>query len=179
MSWNDFYRRRDIIDTVLRMARRDPERELPFAEVPAAVQTFGSQENLLLALHYKWTQLLNGHLRAELAGPDDADVAGSGSETDRVDAVTRAWHRAGREYATLRALLDANVGRYPALRSLDDAEKRTLAISAGLADPHEPAAEVLKIGTAFVALLSNSHTRVPARRRNPVGHLLRMLAPAG
>lgn len=176
MSWSDFYRRRDIIDTVLRLARRDPEGELPFAEVPGAAQAFGSQENLLLALHYKWTQLLNGHLRAELAGPEDA---GTGNETDRVDAVTRAWHRTNREYPTLRALLTANVGHYSALRSLDDAEKRTLALSAGLADPHEPAAEILKIGSAFLALLSHSHTRVPARRRNPVGQLLRMLAPAG
>jgi hypothetical protein len=175
MSWNDFYRRRDVIDNVLTLARRNPEGELPFAGVPGAEQAFGSRENLLLALHYKWTQLLGGHLRAELAGPEDVPD----SDPDRVDAVTRAWHRAVREHTTLRRLLDANLDRYPALRSLDEAEKRMLAITTGLADPHEPADEVLKIGTAFVALLNHAPSRVSARRRSPVGHLLRMLAPAG
>ncbi|SFB35715.1 hypothetical protein SAMN05216266_1093 [Amycolatopsis marina] len=175
MSWNDFYRRRDVIDTVLTLARRAPEGELPFAEVPGAEQAFGSRENLLLALHYKWTQVLSGYLRAELAGPEDVPD----SDRDRVDAVTRAWHRAVREHGTLRRLLDANLDRYPALHPLDEAEKRMLAISTGLADPHEPADEVRKIGAAFVALLHHSPRSAPARRRNPVGHLLRMLAPAG
>jgi hypothetical protein len=52
-----------------------------------------------------------------------------------------------------------------------------LAVTAGLAEPREPVAEITKIGVAFDALLRSGPVR-PPRRRSPVGHLLRMLAPS-
>ncbi|WP_020671429.1 hypothetical protein [Amycolatopsis nigrescens] len=174
MSWNDFYRRRDVLEAVLRQARHNPAGSLPFAEVPGAEEAFGTRENLLLALHYKWTQLLSGHLRAGVAGPEDADGVPGGNDIDHVDAVSNAWRTAVRDNETLRAVLDAHADRLGPVR---EAEQRMLAVTAGLAEPHEPAAEATKVGAAFETLLRNGPAK-PARRRNPVGHLLRLLAPS-
>jgi hypothetical protein len=168
MSWTDFYRRRDICDEVLRRAARAPRDPLPFTEVRDARQVFGSEEQLLLALQYKWTQLLSGYVRTELTG-----------DTDQVDAVSRAWHRAVRSHRTLREVLDANLDRHPALRLRHEAEQRMLAISAGLADPDEQPGEVTKVGAAFRALLRHGPDAAPAEPRDPVRHLLRMLTPDG
>lgn len=167
MSWKDFYRRRDVMETVLRLAARDPEAPLPFTEVPDAEHAFGSQEQLLLALHYKWTQILGGHLRTELT-----------KDADHVDAVTSAWRTAVRGNPTLRAVLDANLDRCPALRPLHEAEVRMLAVAAGLADAGEPTTEVTKVGIAFDALLRQRLQPRRARTRGPMGQLLRMLAPS-
>lgn len=167
MGWNDFYQRRDTADAVLRRAARDPQAPLPFAETPGAAEAFVSEEQLLLALHYRWNRLLSGYLRTVFE-----DEPG-----DQVDAVTAAWDRALRGNRTLRAVLDANVGRYPALRRMHEAEERMLAVTAGLADPGEPVEELNRIGAAFGALLRHGPS-VEAPRRSPLGHLLRMLAPS-
>ncbi|WP_460444016.1 hypothetical protein [Amycolatopsis cihanbeyliensis] len=176
MSWNDFYQRRDVMAAVLRQARRDPGGALPFSGIPGAVEAFGTEENLLLALHYKWTQLLTGYLRTEIGGPED--VADVPSGRDQVDAVSRAWQRATREHRELRAVLDAHVDRYSSLRKAQDTEHRVLAVTAGLAEPYESAQEAARIGAAFVSLVENSPVRTGPRRRNPVGQLLKMLAPS-
>jgi hypothetical protein len=175
MSWNDFYRRRDVIDAVLRHARRNPGGEVPFGEVAGAEELFGTKQNLLLALHHNWSRLLGGYLRAESASPDDAHT--TESEDDRIDAVSRAWQQAAREHATLRAVLDANLDASPELLAMHRADQRMLAITAGLARTNEPGDDVEKVGVAFDALLRSGPAR-PARRRSPVGHLLRMLAPS-
>ncbi|OZM70034.1 hypothetical protein CFN78_27590 [Amycolatopsis antarctica] len=170
MSWDDFYRRRDVMDAVLRRARRDPAGPLPFAEVPGATGMFGTETDLLLALHHRWSLLLAGRLRAAIG--DAADVGGDGTH---VDEVSRAWRATAEQHSTLRAVLDAGVGRYPAeLLPVHEAEHRMLALAAGLAEPGEPAAETARIGGAFVALLRAG----PAPRRNPVGQLLRRLTPS-
>jgi hypothetical protein len=175
MSWNDFYRHRDVMNDVLRQARRNPEGELPFAEVAEAEELFGTKQDLLLALHHKWTRLLNGYLRAESACPDD--TLADAQENDQIDAVSRAWKKAAKEHETLRAVLDAHLGESPALLAMHQADLRMLAVTAGLADAREPIAEITKVGVAFDALLRSGLAR-PAHRRGPVGHLLRMLAPS-
>ncbi|MFD2418615.1 hypothetical protein [Amycolatopsis pigmentata] len=171
MTWTDFYRRRDILDAVLREVRREPDGPLPFDSVPGARDTFGSEENLLLALHHKWTQVLSGHLRAETVG-----------DPDHVDAVTRAWRRASESHPTLRAVLDAHVEGHPALRSLREAEQRMLVLTAGLADADEPEAETTATGAAFETLLRHGTdvraTRAPRSVRASTGFLRRMLAPS-
>jgi hypothetical protein len=177
MSWNDFYRRRDVLDAVLRQAAKQPDGDLPYTGIPGATEAFASEEDLLLALQYKWTQLLGGYLRAEVAGPEDAEDIPGGNDTDHVDAVSRAWQRAASDHETLRAILDAHTDSSPALRSRREAEQRMLAVTAGLAEPHEPAEEITKVGAAFDALLRSGPART-SRRRNPVGHFLRMLAPS-
>jgi hypothetical protein len=175
MSWNDFYRRRDVMNAVLRQARRNPQGELPFAEVAGARELFGTKQDLLLALHHKWTQLLCGYLRAESACPDDT-LAGD-RENDQIDAVSSAWQKAAKKHETLRTVLDAHLGESPMLLGVHQAEQRMLAVTAGLAEASEPIAEITKVGVAFDALLRSSAAR-PARRRSPVDHLRRMLAPS-
>ncbi|AIJ25242.1 hypothetical protein [Amycolatopsis methanolica] len=164
MSWNDFYRRRDILDAVLTAAARDPRSPLPFDEIPGAAEAFGTRENLMLALHYRWTQLLSGHLRAEVEG-----------DNDHVDAVKRAWTAAVRRNRALYEVVAAHRDEYPALKAAHRAEQAMLAIAAGLAEPDEPVDEVAKVGAAFEALLSEGPGLRPAR---PFGRLLRMLAPS-
>ncbi|WP_370943227.1 hypothetical protein AB5J62_29575 [Amycolatopsis sp. cg5] len=169
MGWNDFYRRRDVMDAVIRQARRSPA--LPFDEIPGAAELFGTRQNLLLALQHRWNQLLSGHLRAELADPDEAP------DTDQVDAVARAWRKTVTEHATLHAVLEANLDAHPMLQAAHDAERKMLVVTAGLADPGEPPAEIRRVGSAFGALLRNGPVR-RERRRGPVSHILRMLAPS-
>ncbi|MBB4685180.1 hypothetical protein [Amycolatopsis jiangsuensis] len=173
MSWNDFYRRREILDSAVRHARRAPAEPLELGRIPGATEVFGTEEALLLALHHQWSRRLGGHLRTEFAAPEDATADGAG---DQVDAVSRAWRRALEGHETLRELLDGAVERCPALVPLHEAELRMLAITAGLVDPGEPRAEVTKVGHAFGALLRAGDAR-PVRRRSPIGHLRRLLAP--
>ncbi|WP_370939272.1 hypothetical protein [Amycolatopsis sp. cg13] len=172
MSWTDFYRRREILDAAVRQARRAPQAPLSLAEIPGAAEEFGTEENLLLALQYKWTQLLSGYLRAEFADPDEADLPG-----DQVDAVTRAWRQAQHDHEDLRAVLDGALERCPALEPLHRIELHTLALTAGLAEPGEPADEIVKVGRTLDALMRAGDAG-PVRRRGPVGHLMRLLAPS-
>jgi hypothetical protein len=172
MSWTDFYRRQEILDATVRLAARNPGAPLPLDEVPGAEEHFGTEENVLQALQYKWTQVLTGRLRAEVTDPDDADGLG-----DHVDAVTRAWRAVVAEHETLRAVLDGGYERHASLRRMHEGELRMLAVTAGLADPREPGEEIVKVGHALEALLRTSREE-PARRRPVMGHLRRLLAPS-
>ncbi|MGW4484477.1 hypothetical protein ACWEOE_11620 [Amycolatopsis sp. NPDC004368] len=177
MSWSDFYRRREILEAAVRHAKRTLGEPLALAEIPGAEDAFGCEENLLLALQYKWTQVLGGYLRAELADPEDAAAEGVG---DQVDTVARAWRRARAEHETLRAVLDGALPRYPALLAQHEGELRMLALTAGLAEPGEPVGELTRVGYAFDSLVREGEDRAaaPARRRSPMGHLMRLLAPS-
>lgn len=179
MGWNDFYRRRDIIDAVLREARRDPHGPLPFAEIDGAKEAFGSEEQLLLALQYKWTQALSGQLRAKAAGPEDSYDVPGGDDDAHVDAVSNAWLATVRANPALRAVLDGNVDRYARLREAYEGELCMLAITTGLADPTEPREEIVQVGSTYLTLLRSRDRKIPAgRRANPFAGLLRKLAPA-
>ncbi|RSD22999.1 hypothetical protein [Amycolatopsis eburnea] len=172
MSWTDFYRRQEILEAAVRLAARNPGAPLPLEEVPGAEEHFGTEENILTALQYQWTRTLGGRLRAEVADPDEADGLG-----DHVDAVTRAWRTAVDEHADLRAVLDGAYERYASLRRMHEGELRMLAVTASLADPREPAEEIVKVGHALEALLHTSREE-PVRRRPVMGHLRRLLAPS-
>ncbi|MFF1615729.1 hypothetical protein ACFVYA_49065 [Amycolatopsis sp. NPDC058278] len=172
MSWTDFYRRQEILEATVRLAARNPGEPLPLEEVPGAEEHFGTEENVLAALQYQWTRTLSGRLRAEVIDPDDADGLG-----DHVDAVTRAWRAAVDEHADLRAVLDGAYERHASLRRMHEGELRMLAVTAGLADPREPAEEIVKVGHAFEALL-RANREESVRRRPVIGHLRRLLAPS-
>jgi hypothetical protein len=158
MSWNDYYERRDALDSVLVRARRNPDGPLPHSSA------FANPEELLLALHYRWTLKLTGALGVALAD----------AERDPVDAVSAAWRRTVQDNETLHAVLDVHAPRYAALRPMLDAEQRTLALAAGLAEPHEPSEEITRVGAAFLALLQTAKPE-PAKRRSPVEQLIRRL----
>lgn len=177
MSWNDFYARRDAMDTVLKLARRDPEAPLPFAQVPGAKELFGTPEQLLLALYYRWSQLLGGQLRIRVGGPEDVAEAPPQDASDHPELVAEAWRAAVAEQPTLRAVLDAHVDRYPEVMiPAVEREQRMLALTAGLADPFEPVDEITRIGASYLALLR--HSPSAAKRRTAAGGLLRLLSPA-
>ncbi|EOD65926.1 hypothetical protein [Amycolatopsis vancoresmycina] len=172
MSWTDFYRRQEILEAAVRLAARNPGEPLALDEVPGAEEHFGTEENVLTALQYQWTRTLSGRLRTEVIDPDDADGLG-----DHVDAVTRAWRAAVDEHADLRAVLDGACERHASLRRMHEGELRMLAVTAGLADPREPADEIVKVGHAFEALL-RANREENTRRRPMIGHLRRLLAPS-
>lgn len=130
MGWNDFYRRRDALDTVL---RRDPAGPLEFDRT-----VFETADELLLALHHRWLQQLTGRLGVALA---DAD--------DRADAVLRTWRALRAEQPVLRAVLDAHLTDPAAV----EREERLLALTSGLAEMSEPPTEVAGIGAAFLDLI--------------------------
>jgi hypothetical protein len=144
MSWNDYYRRRDVIDAVLATTGTIED---AFTQVPDAAAVFADTDELLLALDHKWTRALTAHIGLAL----------SDTERDRVDAVSAAWRRAVADNPTLRRLLDENSNGV--LADAAAREHRMLALAAGLAEFTEPNEVLERVGGAFAALLRG---RVPA-----------------
>ena len=144
MSWNDYYRRRDVIDAVL--ATAGPIEEI-LTQVPDAAAVFADTDELLLALDHKWTRALTARIGLAL----------SDAEGDRVDAVSAAWRQTVAENPALRRLLDENSGGV--LADACAREHRMLALAAGLAEFNEPNDVLERVGGAFAALLRG---RVPA-----------------
>ncbi len=170
MSWTDFYRRRDALDAVLEHARRDPESPLPCPE--EAAEVFAGPEDLLLALHHKWIMKLTGRLGVALT------EASRDPGADQVDAVLAGWRATATEHPELRRLLDTGMRDHAELmRPAVEGEQRLLALAAGLAEPHDTAEQIARVGATLLALPHNAPER-PARRRNPVEQLLRRLVPS-
>lgn len=170
MSWNDFYRRRDVLNAVLDHARRDPAGGLPFDEIADVPELFGTPESLLLALHYKWVMALTGRVGVALSAAD------RDPEIDRVDAVASAWRSTATELPDLRRLLDEGE-EHDTLSSAVEGEQRLLALAAGLSEPGDTTAEITRVGATYLALLRTTPER-PARRRGPVELLRRLVASA-
>ncbi|WP_447009704.1 hypothetical protein [Saccharothrix hoggarensis] len=147
MSWTDYYRRRDALDAVLRAAAGNPAAPLTFDR-----DLFATEDDLLLALHYRWMRQLTGRLGTALEDSDD----------DRVETVTRTWRALAAEQPVLRAVLDAHLTVPEAL----EREQRLLALTAGLADLSEPGEDVARVGAAFLGLIRTGPAAVvPGRRR--------------
>ncbi|MFI0466546.1 hypothetical protein ACH347_20895 [Saccharopolyspora sp. 5N102] len=162
MSWNDFRRRQQAIQTVLDDASRNPSEAL--TQVPAP---FLDATDALRALQYKWTQQLTGRIGVALAETDDAPHA------DRVQAVTAAWRRTAEANPVLRDLLDRHEWD-PVLRGDMAREHRLLAIAAGLAEHTEPADDVARVGRAFLQLVRIT----PEPSPQCIGGRLRKLIPS-
>jgi hypothetical protein len=170
MSWTDFYQRRDAIDLVLRQARRNPGAGLPFAELPEIHGLFDSPEELALALHYKWSQLLLGRLGVALLDTE------RNADADALEAVTSAWRRTAAEAPALRELLDGYVSDAgPRFRAALAAEQRMIAYASGLAEFGEPAAQTARVGSAFLALIRDTPNQ-QRRRCNSIESLIRKVA---
>ncbi|MPZ86355.1 MAG: hypothetical protein GEV28_40690 [Actinophytocola sp.] len=156
MGWDEFYRRRDALDTAVDAALERDELVVP--------DLFDGPDELLLALHHRWALRLAS--RVELATLD----AGA----DPVDAVGAAWRETAAADPALRRVLDEHADR-PALRAAALAERRMLATATGLADPSDGPDEQAAVGAAFLALVRSGPQRTV--RRNPVERLLRRLVP--
>ena len=169
MGWDSYYRRRDAIDAVLAAAATDSEAGLPFSELPEVAEAFESREDVALALQYKWSQLLNGRINLALADTDYHDG-------DPVEAVSKAWRATAADNPVLRRLLDTYAEEAgPEFQIMRHEERSSLALSAGLASPSEPDAEIGRIGDAFLRLIRSAPQPTAVRRRNPVEQLLRKL----
>ncbi|WNV83506.1 hypothetical protein [Umezawaea sp. Da 62-37] len=145
MGWNDFYRRRDELDAVLRRAEPHPEAPLDFDP-----DVFADADELLLALHHRWLQQLTGRLGVALTGADD-----------RAEVVLTTWRVLAAEQPALRGVLDAHLTDREAV----EREERLLALTAGLAELSEPSAEVARIGAAFLALIRSEPAVRTSRKR--------------
>lgn len=150
MGWHEFYQRRDALDRVV-------------AEGLTVPDGFTGEDEVLLALQYRWSLRLTGRVEAAI------EAARRDPGLDLVDAVGEAWRATVDHDPDLRRLLDEHAG-HPALRPAVRDEQALLAGAAGLTDPTDGPAEQAAVGAAFVALL-----RAP--RRGRVHRLLRRLAP--
>jgi hypothetical protein len=151
MGWDEFYRRRDALDRVVERGTLEAPDDL------------GGPDELLLALHHRWSLRLAG--RVELAELDG----------DPVEAVGAAWRAAAVADPALRHLLDEYADR-PALRSVIEAEQRMLARAAGLAGPGDGPDEQAAVGAALLALVRSGPQRTVECGR--VERLLRKLVPS-
>jgi len=169
MGWANYYQRRDAIDQALTHAEQHPGAGLPMHEEGVRA-VFADRESLALALQYKWSQILMGHIAAALVDVESL------VDADQVEAVAAAWRTAARRQPALRDLLDGHTAEAGAeFRRALRAEQRMVAFAAGLAEPGEPADETARIGAAFLGLVRGApHQRVN-RRTNPMEQLFRRL----
>lgn len=155
MSWGDYYQRRDAIDLVLTRARATG---LPLDEIDVP-PVFASRDELALALQYKWSQLLTGHVTVALTDAEHTP------DIDQVEAVATAWRTTAGQHPGLRALLDSHVaGPDSTFHETQRNEQRMLALAAGLADVSDPADETTRIGAAFLGLVRGTPARQLQRR---------------
>ncbi|MGW5151811.1 hypothetical protein [Rhodococcus koreensis] len=96
---------------MLARARIDPAWPLLLDDLPDVDRLFGGADGVLLALHHRWTT----HLAAKL---DQAIEHGDPPQT--------CWEELSSEQPTLRAVLDAAVGRSVALRAAQLGEQRMI-----------------------------------------------------
>jgi hypothetical protein len=167
MGWANYYQRRNAIDLVLAHAGQHPGAGLPMHEKQVQA-VFADRETLALALQYKWSQVLMGHIAAALVEVDRTP------DIDQVEAVASAWRTAARQQPALRDLLDGyapEAGKE--FHQARKAEQRMVAFAAGLADPAEPAGDTARIGAAFLGLVRGTPRR--PRHTNPVEQLFRRL----
>lgn len=146
MSWNDFYRRRDAIDAVLATAARRQRPALPYHELPAVRAAFGSKDELLSALQYKWQRALSAQIDLALTEADDDP------SVDRFDMLRDAWQAATRREPTLRAVLDEHAG-HPAIQAQVASERTQLAHLAGLTGAGDTEEDAAALGGTFLALV--------------------------
>lgn len=133
MTWDDFYRRRDAINAVLHHARTDPH-----AALGAAPDIFPTPDTLLPALHHKWLLALAPRLELAVL-----------SLAEPVDAVAHARHATATAHPVLRALLDTHA-THPSLTEALAGEHRLLALTTGLAQPHDSPARTAHLGATLI-----------------------------
>lgn len=97
MSWTDFHRRNDALNLVLRHARRTAQTTLPW-HLPEVFAVFRSPQELVTALHYKWSLLVTAHMDYDMFEENRTPV----------QAARHAEQLAAQEEPMLRELLEAH-----------------------------------------------------------------------
>lgn len=120
MSWDDFHRRNRAITAVLEHARRTGQTTLQL-DLPEVAGVFSGAEELVKALHYKWSLLVTAHM--------DYDIFEDGIEP--AQAARHAEQLAAAEAPMLRELLDANEHT----TDLNSMEARYLAMARAAVQP--------------------------------------------
>ena len=112
---------------------------LSFGRVDGAAEVFSGPDELVLAMHHRWSLLLQA--RVDLGLPEAAEDTGKVP----ADAVSKAWLALTADEPVLRAVLDAHE-RDPRMGAALVGESRMLALNAGLAHPDQAAAIIAEIG---------------------------------
>jgi hypothetical protein len=97
MTWDDHYRRRAALKSVLEFAEQYPGEGLPYDRLPAVQAAFADRRELLLALQYDWSQAL--WARVELLSLD-------ARLSDASELAQTAWLQCAAKHPVLRRLLD-------------------------------------------------------------------------
>jgi hypothetical protein len=139
-AWQTQHRRTAATREVLTRLERSRDGELPWEEVPAAVEAFGQPSALLRALQQTWFTRLTAALdlaMEQAGGPDP------------VETVQIAWYDLAWRYPGLRRVLDRHQD-HAAVAPGQTQEHRMLAVFAGLASLDDPAVVAAARGRRLV-----------------------------
>jgi len=139
-TWQTQNRRSAAIRETLERLERSRDGELPWEQVPAARDVFGTQSELLRALQQIWFTRLTAAL----------DQAMEYGGTDPLETAQMAWYELAWRFAGLRRVLDRHRD-HAAVSPGRTQEHRMLAISAGLARFDEPAVVAAARGRQLVS----------------------------
>jgi hypothetical protein len=138
-AWKTQHRRSAAVREVLARVERTRDGRLPWAEIPTAVDVFGTPSGLLRALQLTWFTRLTANL----------DHAMEGCGTNAVESVQLAWYDLAWRYPGLRRVLDRHQDHAAVVPGRTQ-EHRMLAIFAGLASLDEPVAIAAARGRQLV-----------------------------
>jgi hypothetical protein len=130
--WEHYHRRTRLLHQAADYAERTGSGDLPWGSVPGLADEFADRTDLLLDLQSRWERMLGGQIEMALDLDDD----------DLADSVRHAWQKLAARHVGLRRIIDRHAHE-PALAYALRAERRMLAVAAGLAtlqDPHQVAA---------------------------------------
>jgi len=149
-GWAAYHRRAQAVNAVIAQLDRTATAEPAWTDELAEV--FADRDDLLVALHDRWTRRLEGRI----------DMAAELSLESNADVVADAWRQVAAELPGVRRVLDANAD-HPALRKHELHEHRMVAIAADLAAMVDPVEWAAARGIRFVAELRR--TEIPRPRR--------------
>lgn len=121
MSWDTYYQRKSVMDTVLTEVADAGADELPPSWRMEITRVFGGEDEFLLALHYTWANTLNARLDGVLGSAPDQAAA----------EVLRAWETLAAERPATVGLLARYADR-PALAGAMRHLQRQLAWAPGV-----------------------------------------------
>jgi hypothetical protein len=151
-GWAAYHRRAAALNDVIAHLDRTEATTPDWSGDLAGV--FADREDLLVALHDRWTRRLEG--RIDMAAELDLEPAPV--------AVAKAWRQVATELPGVRRVLDAQA-QHPALRKHELHEHRLVAIAAELAAMVDPVEWAAAQGSRFVTELR----RVPTPRPGGFG----------